>query len=482
MKLFIRGLTAASAALLMASCAHRDDAQAVLQEADRAMGAAQVKTLRYAASGTGATFGQAYQPGMAWPRINIPSFTRVLDYENGALREESVRTRAEPNGGGALPLMGTGEQRTNGGLRGTYAWNVAGTAASAAPLAVDARIHDLWTTPHGVIKAAIKNKATLRSEGGKRVLSFSEPGRFTAVAWIGADGLVERVDSVQPNPVIGDTPTTTLYSGYRDYGGVKFPTRIQQSQGGFPVLDLEVKEVQPNAAAGIELPAGVQTFAERVASEKAADGVWFLAGGTHNSVLIEMRDHLILVEAPLYDGRTSAVLAEAKRLVPGKPIRFAVNSHHHFDHSGGLRTAAADGATLVTSEQARPWFERVMADSNKVNPDALAKSGRKVQVVGVNGKHTFNDGSRTVEVFLIDESVHARGFMMVWLPKERILIEADAYTPAPPNTPPPAQPNANHVNLVSNLDRLKLNPERILPLHGRIVPVSELYTAIGRRN
>jgi len=480
-RLFIRCLTVAAAALLLASCAHRDDAQAVLQEADRAMGGAQLKTLRYAGSGTGATFGQAYQPGMAWPRINVTAFSRVLDYENGALREDSVRTRAEPNGGGALPLMGAGEQRASGFLRGTYAWNLSGTAAAAAPLAVDGRIHDLWTTPHGVIKAALKNKASARSEGGKRVVSFAEPGRFRAAAWIGADGLVERVESVQPNPVLGDTPTVTLYSGYRDYGGVKFPTRIQQSQGGFPVLDLEVKEVQANAAAGIDIPAPVQSFAERVAAEKAADGVWFLAGSSHNSVLIEMADHAILVESPLYDGRASAVLAEARRLLPGKPVRWAVNSHHHFDHSGGLRTAAAAGATLVTSEQARPWFERVLATPNSINPDALAKSGRKAQVTGVNGRRSLGDASRPVEVFLIEDSVHARGFMMVWLPRERLLIEADAYTPAPPNTPPPAQPNANHVNLVANIERLKLNPERILPLHGRVVALSELHTAVGRR-
>jgi glyoxylase-like metal-dependent hydrolase (beta-lactamase superfamily II) len=479
---FMRCMTAAGTALLLASCAHREDAQAVLQEADQAMGGANLKTLSYTASGTGGTFGQAYQPGSAWPRINVTSFTRVLDYENGALREESVRTRAEPTGGGALPLMGTGEQRTNAYLRGSYAWSMAGANAAGSPGAVDGRIHDLWTTPHGVIKAAMKNKATLHMEGGKRVVSFGEPGRFRAVAWIGADGMVERVDSVQPNPVLGDMPTVTTYSGYRDYGGVKFPTHIQQSQGGFPVLDLEVKEVRANAPAGIEVPPPVRSFTERVASEKAADGVWFLGGGTHNSVLIEMRDHLILVESPLYDGRASAVLAEAKRLAPGKPIRWVIDSHHHFDHSGGLRTAAAEGATLVTSEQARPWFEQVLANPNSISPDALAKSGRKPQLTGVNGQRSFSDGARTVDVYMIEDSVHARGFMMVWLPKERLLIEADAFTPGPPNAPPPAQPNANQVNLVSNIERLKLNPERILPLHGRMAPASELYTAVGRRS
>lgn len=477
-----RLIVSTAAALLLASCAHvTQDGQAVLSRADQAMGGVGLNTLRYAGTGTGATFGQAYQPGMAWPRLNFSSYARVLDYENGAMREDTARSRAEPTGGGAVPLMGTGEQRVTALVRGDQAWNMAGPAPQATPIAVGARIHDLWTTPHGVIKAAMKNRATVRSDGGKSMLTFSEPGRFSAVAWIGADGLVERVDSVQPNPVLGDTPVSTLYSDYRDFSGVKFPTRIRQTQGGFPVLDLQVTEVQPNAPAGIEVPALVPAFVERVAVEKAADGVWFLAGGSHNSVAIEMTDHLILVESPLYDGRALAVLAEAKKLAPGKPIRYVINSHHHFDHSGGLRTAAAEGATLVTSEQARPWFERILANANAISPDALAKSGRKPIVAGVNGRRTFSDASRTVEVFMIEDSVHANGFMMVWLPRERLLVQADAYTPGPPNAQAPAQPNANNVNLAQNIERMKLDVERILPLHGRMVPLSELMTAVGRR-
>jgi hypothetical protein len=141
----------------------------------------------------------------------------------------------------------------------------------------------------------------------------------------------------------------------------------------------------------------------------------------------------------------------------------------------------AEGATLVTSELARPFFESTMANPNSIKPDAMQRSGKKAVVIGVNSKRSFTNGSRVVDVYYIDGSVHAQGFLMVHLPKEKILIEADAYTPGAPNTPTPAKPNDLHVNLVQNLDRLKLDVAQILPLRGRIVPLAELYTAIGKK-
>lgn len=489
-RIVLTGLSVLTASAFLASCASLEpgtaqDPAAVISRSDAVMGTAAVKSIRFAGAGTGSTYGQAFQPGVQWPRLNYSSFVRLADYDNAAMREEFARSRAEPNGGGAVPLMGEGEQRAVGLVRGDQSWNMVGPAPQAARVALDTRIHDLWTTPHGVLKAAMKNKATARSisEGGKSwsVLSFTEPGRFVAKAWVNEQGLVERVESRLPHPVVGDSSVVTSYSDYRDYGGVKFPTRIRQSQEGVQVLDLEVKEVTVNAPSDIAVPELVRTFTERATSERAADGVWHIAGGSHNSVAIEMRDHIIMVESPLYDGRAAAAIAEIKRVIPGKPIRYVVNSHHHFDHSGGLRTAVAEGATLVTSAQAVPFFQRAMANPNSIRPDMLLQSGKSATVEGVSGKRVMSDGSRTVELHLITDSVHADGFVMVYLPAERLLIEADAYTPGAPNAPPPAKPNANHLNLIANIERLGLKVDRILPLHGRIVPVSELYTAAGKR-
>jgi glyoxylase-like metal-dependent hydrolase (beta-lactamase superfamily II) len=471
--------------LLLSGCASTPpDPAALIAEADRALGGPALKTLRVVGRGSGSTFGQAWQPSFAWPALNYSTLTRDYDYANGALREDYARSRAEPNGGGAVPLMGQGEQRVSGFARENWAWNGSGAAATAAPVSLDGRIHDLWTSPHGVIKAAQRHGATAgtASDGGRsfRTLTVAVPGRLRATAWIDEAGLVTRVDSRLPHPVLGDTEVSTTYSDWRDQGGVKLPMRQRTRLGGFEVLDLALQEVQVNPALDIQVPDAVRNASERVTADKVADGVWFLAGGSHNSVAIEMADGIVVVESPLYDGRAVAMLDAAAKLVPGKNVTTVINSHHHFDHAGGLRAAAARGATLVTSAMARPYFERVFANPNAIAPDLLAKSGRSARFVGVDGRHQIADATRRIEVHEMRGSIHAQGFLLVWLPQERLLIQADAFTPGPPNAAPPAVPNANNVNLADNVERLGLKVDRILPLHSRVVPYAELLRAIGR--
>jgi glyoxylase-like metal-dependent hydrolase (beta-lactamase superfamily II) len=211
-----------------------------------------------------------------------------------------------------------------------------------------------------------------------------------------------------------------------------------------------------------------------------ADGVWYLTGTTHHSVVIEMKDHVIVVEAPQNEERALAVLAEARKLVPSKPIRYLVNTHHHYDHAGGLRAAAAEGVTVVTSEVNRPFLEWALSAPATVAPDRMAKAKGKATVEGVGDKRVMTDGARTVEIHQIAGNLHHDGLIMLYLPKEKLLIETDAFTPGPPNAPPPTPANPFSVNLADNVMRLGLNADRILPLHGRAVPLSELSKAIGK--
>jgi len=215
-----------------------------------------------------------------------------------------------------------------------------------------------------------------------------------------------------------------------------------------------------------------------VTTQMVADGVWYLTGGTHHSAVIEMKDHLIVVESPINDDRAAAVLAEIKMLST-KPIKYVIATHHHFDHSGGLRAFAAEGVTVIAHDANKAFLEKALGAPAAVNPDRLAKSGRKGTVEGMRDRRTLTDGTRTVDLHLIAANIHHAGIIMVHLPKEKLLIEADVYTPLAPNAPPPAAVNPTWVSLADNIKRLNLSVDQILALHGRMVPLVELHRGIG---
>lgn len=467
--------------LLMPQLSHAQDAKAVLAEVAKAMG--DVQSLQYGGSGFVFAPGQSAAPGMPWPRFNAKSYTRSINYNTASMRDEIVRTQADPvRGGGGQPVWG--EQRQNFAVSGTHAWAQVGESANPQLAAVDDRLHQLWITPHGIVKAAMMHSATVqtRTEGGKKLttVSFTVPGKLKVNALINDRRLVEKVESWVTNPVVGDMLTETTYAEYKDFGGVQFPTKITQIAGGFPSLELTVSEVKPNVPVEIAVPDNVRQASVQVQSEKVADGVWYLTGGSHHSVLVEMQDHLIVIEGPQNDERATAVIAEVKRLVPNKPIKYVVNTHHHFDHAGGLGAFVAEGATVITHDVNKAFFEQSFAAPRTVKPDKLAQSGKKATVEGMQDRRVLSDGTRTVELYHIQGNAHHDGLIMAYLPKEKFLVEADAYTPAAPNAPPPPQPNPFHVNLNDNIERLKLVVDTILPLHGRRVPLSELHKAIGK--
>ena len=241
------------ALVLVPQLGNAQEAKAVLDGVVKAMG--DVKSLQYAGSGANFALGQNPSPTAPSPRFNLKSFTRTIDYDTPSMRDEFVRTQAEPGarGGGGLPL--SGEQRQIQAVSGTHAWNQAGDAAPAPCVAAVAdRLHQLWITPHGVIKAAMKHNATVetQTEGGKKmtIISFAVPGELKVKAFVNERNLVEKVKSWNTNPVLGDMLTETTYADYKDFGGVQFPTKITQKAGGLPYPRSYRKRGQTQRARG----------------------------------------------------------------------------------------------------------------------------------------------------------------------------------------------------------------------------------------
>jgi glyoxylase-like metal-dependent hydrolase (beta-lactamase superfamily II) len=484
-------ILAIACALVLGAVLSAQQADAVKAAAD-ALGAAKIKTLQVSGSGANFSVGQNFTPAEPWPRVTIKTYTASINYDTGSMRQELLREMGTtmPRGGGA-PF--TGEQRQIQVVSGNYAWNLAGAAPGApppqpapAPGNVVDRMLMLWATPQGFLKAAMMNNATTKKANGGTQVSFTVGGKYKMTGTINAQNEVARVQTWIDQPIVGDMLVETVYSGYKDFGGVRFPSRIVQSQDGFPVLDLTVSAVTANPAVDISVPDNVRNAPPpapvRVDSAKLADGVFYLTGGSHHSLAVEMKDHIVLVDTPQTEQRALAVIAKAKEVIPNKPIRFIVTSHHHWDHLGGIRAAMDEGATIVTHQSNKAFLERVAKTPHTINPDRLASSKKPVKIQAVGAKGTLTDGTRTVELHLLTNYEHTGDMLVVYLPKEKILGEPDAFTPpATPTTPLVVTAVPYAAALYDNIQRLKLDVQTIAPFHGaRTTTVAELAKAAGK--
>lgn len=456
-----------------------------LDNSAQALGVTSVTSLQVFATGKAGSLGQSFTPTSAWPLLKVISYSRTIDYPSQSSREEMTRTHEDPPAkGGGAPFAG--EQKLVNLVSGKYAWNQPGAQPQPALAAAEERQLQIGLTPHGFIKAALANAATEKKVNGGTEVSYSVNGKFKVSGVIDSQGLVVRTKTWIPNPVLGDMVIESDYSDYKDFSGVKFPAHIVQKQGGFPVLDLAVNSVQVNVAnAALAAPEAVRAATAppvRVESQKLAEGVWFIGGGSHNSVLLEYKDYLAVVEAPNNEERSLAVIAEAKKLVPGKPIKYLINTHHHFDHSGGIRTYVAEGAVIVTGAGNKAYYEQAWKAPRTLAPDTLAQNPKKASFIEVKGEYVLTDGTRSLELHRTEGDTHNASILFGYLPKEKMLTEADDFTPGAPNGPalvPVARGLGN--TLYDNITRLKLDIATIVPLHGRVVPYTDFTKALGKQ-
>ena len=447
-----------AALALWGAGAARQDAAGVLADVARVLGAGDLTTVQYSGTGFVYAFAQNYRPDTPYPKFHA-AYSRAIDYDRGLSRDETVRTQFEtpPRGGGGQPLYR--EARAVAVASETSGWGGGAVAL----------------TPHGFVKAAMRASAamTSRQAGGRTmtVVSFTARTRYRVEAYINAERLIERIDTWTANPILGDTLIETTFGEYREFGGVRFPTRIVQRQGGFPTLELTVSDVRPNAPVTIQAPAAGGPAPARAVGERIADGVWYLAGTPDpNSQLVEFRDYSVLIESSVTEARALANLAEARRLVPNKPVRYHVNSHHHGDHAAGLRAFVSEGATIVTHEMNRPFYEQtVLRNPHTIAPDALSKNPRPANFVWVDDKHVLSDGTRTLAIYHVPNG-HTANLLMGYIPQERLLIITDIFNDfgePRPNDPPPGLVSPYYAALGERVRQLKLDVQRIAPSHGK---------------
>jgi glyoxylase-like metal-dependent hydrolase (beta-lactamase superfamily II) len=345
---------------------------------------------------------------------------------------------------------------------------------------------NVWTTPWGFLKAAAAaNNATVRQDGTQQVVTFtpanfkSPSGQTYSVSgWINNQNFVTKVETRVEHAVVGDLPVEFEYQNYQDRDGVRVPSRIIQRQAGLVTFDANIVSATPNPTNLTELltlppaPArgggpggggggGGQQAPPAAQAQKLGDGV-FKITGNYTSLAIDMGDHILVVESGQSDQRGLAVMAAAKQAIPGKPIRFVVNSHPHFDHASGLAAAVAEGATILTHNNNEPVLERLLSGPRTLTGDSLSKvTNRRTNVVQGVGDRDVRTGTngKVVELHRIPNE-HTDGLLVAYLPAEKVLWSADI-TIVMPN---PAQAGVVR-DAATALNRLNLQYNSWIPAH-----------------
>jgi glyoxylase-like metal-dependent hydrolase (beta-lactamase superfamily II) len=491
-------VTASLLAVLSAGGAAQNNAASVLANAGKAMGVDNLTSITYSGTGQNGAFGQSKAIGQPLGAINltqITMYTRTINF--GA-----------PAGPMALVSRATGPTHpptvpgTPAPMPGVFNQNINSMQASTNW----AQALNVWTTPWGFLKAAASaGNATVRSQGGQQVVSFSPANfkapsgqKYTVTGYINNQNLVTKVETKVEHAVYGDLPVEFDYTNYTSMGGVQVPGHISQKQAGMETFNATITGATanppnlaelltpppppgrggvpgaPGAAGGpAAAPAGPPM------AEKLGEGVFWIHGN-YASMAIDMGDHILVIESGQSDARGTAVMAAAKQAIPNKRITQVVISHPHFDHLSGVEAAAAEGATLMIHKNSAAFLKQALSGPRTLQNDALSKvSNPKIQVQGMGDREVLRGSNgKVVEVHAFPNE-HSDSLVMVYLPAEKVLWTADVTLAG---MPAPAQLGVLKAALATS-DRLNLQWTSAIPAHSlnpeRMVPKAETQALIA---
>jgi glyoxylase-like metal-dependent hydrolase (beta-lactamase superfamily II) len=447
-----------------------EDAKSVIDQTSRAMGVEGLNSISYSGAAAQGNFGQSRVISARLASTAIRNYTRAIDFALPASRTTG-ETLPPAVAGGPPPPPGILNQ------------SIAPDDASWAQQL------QIWTTPWGFLRGAAANNATLRSRKVDgvtyKVLTWSPSQKapsgqaYRVVGYVGPDNTVDRVETWVEHPILGDMHDEFIYSNYQDFGGLKAPAKISLRQVGMETFVLAIRDARANppdiaqlltpssGPSGGDPPASGRggsaaaspSAPSAAASEKLADGVFRITGG-YVALAVEFRDYVIVLEGGQSEARGLAIIAETKRVIPNKRIKYVVNTHPHFDHAAGLPPFVAEGVTIITDDTNKFFLEQALGSPRTLVGDVLAKSHKKPKVEGVLEKMVLKDDTRSLELYHIEKLEHSAGMLIAYLPQEKILFTADF------NVPRPGQPVSPSIaTLLQNLDRLGLDFERHVLVH-----------------
>lgn len=478
---------------LQARAYAQGEAQQIINDAANALGGREkvlaARTLVLEGGGHDFSAGQ----GLRWDELGvlaavmqIRDYKRIYDLMNGRIRIEMTHQREY------IEFQGEGAIHEVQCLDSNVAFNVLENGNATRVFGqgqVEARRVEYLRNPLTLVRAALDPAAKLtnvRTEGNERLVDVTIGKITLTAAFDNATKLPTRVVQMTDSATLGDSPVETSFSEYKAVGGLMMPTRFATKVDRFASADIRIQRhavnvdigdlAAPPDVASATPPAPAQP--SPAPAQEIAKGIWFVTGTTHHSLLVEFSDHMLLLEAPNVE-RTLAVMAKAKELRPNKPVTVLLVTHHHSDHTDGIRTAVALGVTqIITHKSNVALLDEIFKRPHTINPDLFSKTpGAKApKITAIDDEGVVKDGTMTINLYHLLENSHADSQLLIYFPQGRILTQADDYSPGDLRYIIPGEPLGHapwNQNLLGNINYRKLQVEYMAPIHGDVVPYSQ---------
>lgn len=369
--------------------------------------------------------------------INVNGSVRTIDLEHRRMRLQETQTHDfvfayERNMRGV---------KTDQRLDGDIAFNIDanGRPVRVGAAAARARRLEMLNNPIAIVRALLEPRSTLtnlRMEPSTHVLDLTtSAGDALTVAFDNDTHLPAWVSWIEPNANLGDVTVRTTFVGYQkvDGGGVMMPAGYNSVMDfrnvvqrklyvDRTVVDGPVEDL--GAPADIRAAVPLPPAAPSIEVVPVAKGIWYLKGAG-NSTAFEFNDHITLFEAYASEANARAMIEKARTLVPGKPVTALIVSHHHFDHTGGLRAAVSEGLTVITQRGNAELFREMTSRPARVFPDALGRSPKPITIVPVDDRLVLKDSSMEVVVYRAINNTHMANGVFAYAPGARVIAEGD---------------------------------------------------------
>ena len=331
-----------------------------------------------------------------------------------------------------------------------------------------------------------------------------------------ATGLPARVRSLDYDNIWGDVVYEVVLADWQTVGTTRIAMSRKYELNGRTVMDVKLTETTlntPIAADRLAIPGPFLAAARKPAvgqvpyqwilkrqfigayldSEQPsydtqsspglrlhelAPGIQHVVGGSHNSLIVEMKDHVIVFDAPVSDWQSTWTISAARGKYVRKPVKYLVLTHHHMDHAGGLRAYADAGATIVAGAGTAAHYRRVLAAPFTRNPVLSSSDLSRTPIVEVAGKHVLSDGTRQVELYVIDPNPHADGLLIGYVPDAQLGFVTDIWSPGA--GPLPDKLNPALAALVAGVKKAGIAPAKFAGGHGTTADYAPLAALEGK--